>query len=121
MAGDPKTLDTLIDKKGMSYFMTEKFGTMTLIPQWNQSTKSKVRNIEGLKYELTPLRTEGKYDDFRHPGEIQRSNDILLDSQRRDFTINCMYYTNTPYKAEYIQLIDKKNIHKYSDDETFLK
>lgn len=25
MAGDPKTLDTLIDKRGMSYFMTEKF------------------------------------------------------------------------------------------------
>lgn len=31
MAGDPKKLDKLIDKKGMSYFMTEKFGTMTLI------------------------------------------------------------------------------------------
>ena len=26
-----------------------------------------------------------------------------------------------PYKAEYTSLIDKKNIHKYSDDETFLK
>lgn len=74
-----------------------------------------------MKYELTPLRTEGKYDDFRHPGEIEWSNDVLLDSQRRDFTINCIYYTNTPYKAEYISLIDKKNIHKYSDDETFLK
>lgn len=74
-----------------------------------------------IKYELTPLRTEGKYDDFRHPGEINRSNDVLLDSNRRDFTINCMYYTNTPYKAEYTSLIDTKNIHKYSDDETFLK
>ena len=26
-----------------------------------------------------------------------------------------------PYKVEYISLIDNKNIHKYSDDETFLK
>lgn len=121
MAGDPKTLDTLIDKKGMSYFMTEKFGTMTLIPHGNQSTKSKVPNIEGLKYELTPLRTEGKYDDFRHPGEIQRSNDILLDSQRRDFTINCMYYTHTPYTMDYATLLQTKNIHTYSDDEFFLK
>lgn len=46
---------------------------------------------------------------------------MLLDSNRRDFTINCMYYTNIPYKAEYTALITKKNIYKYSDDETFLK
>ena len=74
-----------------------------------------------MKYELTPLRTESNYEDFRHPGEITRSNDLLLDSKRRDFTINCMYYTNVPYTTEYNSLIDKKNIHKYSDDETFLK
>ena len=70
---------------------------------------------------MTPLRTESNYEDFRHPGEITRSNDVLLDSKRRDFTINCMYYTHVPYKAEYTTFIDKKNIHKYSDDETFFK
>ena len=78
-------------------------------------------DISVIKYELTPLRTESNYEDFRHPEEITRSNDLLLDSQRRDFTINCMYYTNAPYKAEYISSLDKKNIHNYSDDETFLK
>lgn len=108
MAGDPKTLDKLIDKTWMSYFMTEKFWTITLIKG-------------DMKYELTPLRTESNYTDSRHPDIINRSNDILLDSNRRDFTINCMYYTNIPYKTEYASLIDKKNIHKYSDDETFLK
>jgi len=108
MAGDPKALDKLIDKTWMSYFMTEKFWTMTLIK-------------DTMKYELTPLRTEGDYTDSRHPDSINRSNDVLLDSQRRDFTINCIYYTNTPYKAEYTSLIDTKNIHNYSDDETFLK
>ncbi|MCX6824152.1 MAG: hypothetical protein NT085_03410 [candidate division SR1 bacterium] len=108
MAGEPKKIDKLIDKTGMSYFMTEKFGTMTLIK-------------DTMKYELTPLRTESNYTDSRHPDVINRSNDVLLDSNRRDFTINCIYYTNTPYKTEYTSLIDKKNIHKYSDDETFLK
>jgi tRNA nucleotidyltransferase/poly(A) polymerase len=108
MAGEPKKIDKLIDKTGMSYFMTEKFGTMTLIK-------------DTMKYELTPLRTESDYTDSRHPDVINRSNDLLLDSKRRDFTINCMYYTNAPYKTEYTTLIDKKNIHKYSDDETFLK
>lgn len=134
MAGEPKKLDTLIDKTWMDYFMTEKFWTMTLINQTKgtrnedlenktkkPSPKSQVPSPEIIKYELTPLRTEGKYDDFRHPGEIKWSNDVLLDSQRRDFTINCIYYTNTPYKAEYTKLLDKKNIQKYSDDETFLK
>lgn len=123
MAGEPKKLDKLIDKTGMSYFMTEKFGTMTLIKKMGKLKNKKMEDDIQLdiKYELTPLRTEGKYDDFRHPGEIERSNSLLLDSQRRDFTINCMYYTNTPYKAEYTSLIDKKNIQIYSDDETFLK
>lgn len=87
--------------------MTEKFGTMTLIK-------------DPMKYELTPLRTEGKYDDFRHPGEIERSNDVLLDSNRRDFTINCIYHTNTQRKKEYEKHIAKKNIHNYTDD-TFLQ
>lgn len=134
MAGEPKKIDKLINKTGMSYFMTEKFGTMTMLRkdpgtrdkgQGNKvgkpSPKSQVPSSAFIKYELTPLRTEGKYDDFRHPGEIEWSNDLLLDSNRRDFTINCMYYTNTPYKTEYTSLIPHKNIQKYSDDETFLK
>ena len=74
-----------------------------------------------MKYELTPLRTESDYTDSRHPDVINRSSDLLLDSQRRDFTINCIYYTNTLYKTEYASLIDKKNIQTYSHDETFLK
>ena len=129
MTGDPKTLDAAIDKKGMSYFMTEKFGTITLInkakgkrdEEQGTASISQVPSPWVIKYELTPLRTESGYEDFRHPGEIIRSNDILLDSNRRDFTINAMYYTNIPYKTEYTSLIDKKNIQKYTDDEKFLK
>lgn len=134
IAGDPKTLDKLIDKTWMSYFMTEKFWTMTLINQVKgtrnedpenknktQSPNSQVPSSWVIKYELTPLRTESDYTDSRHPDVINWSNDVLLDSQRRDFTINCIYYTNLPYKAEYTSLIDKKNIQTYTDDETFLK
>ncbi|HBB04219.1 TPA: hypothetical protein DCZ39_04995 [Patescibacteria group bacterium] len=115
MAGEPTAIYDAIDKKGISHFITEKFGTITLIQ------KAKAANSVEIKYELTPLRTESDYADFRHPGEITRSNDLLLDSNRRDFTINCMYYTNVPYKKEYTSLIDKKIIHKYTDDEIFLK
>lgn len=127
MAGEPLTIYDAIDKKGMSHFITEKFGTITLIQQvkWtkneNSDNKKKPSRPWEIKYELTPLRTESNYEDFRHPGEITRSDDVLLDSDRRDFTINCMYYTTVPYKAEYTQLLTSKNIYKYTDDETFLK
>ncbi len=139
MSGEPKTLEKLIDKTGMSFFMTEKFWTMTLIAQPIQSIKSKVKSqntstnsksdlmdigLDGpstIKYELTPLRTEGDYNDSRHPDTINRSNDILLDSQRRDFTINCIYYANEQRKKEYTPLLKDKHIIKYTDDEIFLK
>ena len=133
MAGQPDTIYKNIDMKWFSHFITEKFGTITLINQvkvvGNEDKGNKkesqfpnplVPNSWVIKYELTPLRTESTYEDSRHPDEITRSNDILLDSNRRDFTINCIYYTNVPYKTEYTSLIPKKNIHKYSDDETFL-
>lgn len=87
MAGKPVEIYNRISKTGISHFMTEKFGTITLIK-------------EDLKYELTPLRTESDYEDNRHPGEIVRSNNLLLDSERRDFTINCIYYTNYPYSSK---------------------
>lgn len=130
MAGQPTAIYAAIDKTGMSHFITEKFGTITLIKQpvksKVESQKSDLRDLgphksSTIKYELTPLRTESNYEDFRHPGEITRSNDVLLDSDRRDFTTNCIYYTNVPYKAEYTSLLAGKNIHKYTDDEVFLK
>lgn len=71
-----------------------------------------------VKYELTPLRTEGDYEDFRHPGEITRSNDLLLDSQRRDFTVNCVYYTSLKLKAQSLKFpLAIENPGKISNDE----
>ena len=56
MAGKPVEIYSKISKAGISHFMTEKFGTITLIK-------------EDLKYELTPLRTEPRSPSFRtlHP------------------------------------------------------
>lgn len=79
---DPIHIYNHSNKIGLSHFMTEKFGTITFI-------KKGKTNIQ---YEITPLRTEWGYEDFRHPEEIHRSNDILLDAKRRDFTINSLYF-----------------------------
>ncbi len=85
MTWDPIKIYEQLDKKDISHFITEKFGTITLIK-------------DEIKYELTPFRTESWYKDTRHPDEITRSDDIILDSARRDFTINCIYYFSTEYK-----------------------
>lgn len=45
----------------------------------------------GVKIEITTLRVEKDYKDFRHPGEIAFVKDIKKDYKRRDFTINALY------------------------------
>lgn len=86
----PEELDAQINTEWLSHFKTDKFWTITLIP-----SKEKERS-----YQLTPLRTEWDYEDFRHPWEINRSNDILLDAKRRDFSINAMYYFSVEQKTK---------------------
>ena len=46
---------------------------------------------EGRKIEITTLRKEGEYKDFRHPTNIVFVKDIKDDYLRRDFTINAIY------------------------------
>ena len=74
----------------ISIFRTAKYGTMTIIDKSNNDNK----------IEITPFRTESSYSDGRHPDEITWSDDIYLDSQRRDFTMNCIYYTMIGIGAE---------------------
>lgn len=47
--------------------------------------------VEGVHVDITTLRKEGKYVDFRHPKEISFTKDINEDYVRRDFTINAIY------------------------------
>ena len=89
-AWKPEELDSKINTEWLSHFKTDKFWTITLIP-----SDEKERS-----YQLTPLRTEWDYEDFRHPWEINRSNDIVLDAMRRDFSINAMYYFSVEQKTK---------------------
>lgn len=43
--------------------------------------------------EITTFRTEGGYDDARHPGWVAFVSDITEDLSRRDFTVNAMAYS----------------------------
>lgn len=91
----PQDIKKTINQSGISFFMTEKYGTMTLIKKWSDETPT-------YSYEITPFRGEWDYSDARHPDEINREATLLDDAQRRDFTINSLYYTNIG-KAQYSQ------------------
>ena len=110
MAWEPAEIYKKIKKNDIHHFITEKFGTITLIPKDNKE----------IKYELTPLRTENEYSDNRHPESINRQNDILLDSNRRDFSINCIYYFSSDFKKSNLNKEFKKH-NKIADEELFTK
>lgn len=61
-----------------SDFTFEKFGAV----------KIKVDNV---KVDVTTLRIEDDYEDYRHPGKIKFTKSIQEDYVRRDFTINAIY------------------------------
>ncbi len=47
--------------------------------------------VKDTHIDITTLRVESQYLDYRHPSEISFTKSIFLDSFRRDFTINAIY------------------------------
>ena len=47
--------------------------------------------VDGIKVDVTTLRVEEDYNDFRHPGKIRFVKTLNEDYVRRDFTINAIY------------------------------
>jgi tRNA nucleotidyltransferase (CCA-adding enzyme) len=58
-------------------FYDNKFGTVGL-------------NVGDEVFEITTMRKEGDYKDFRHPTKVGWTNKIEEDLARRDFTINAL-------------------------------
>ena len=59
--------------------------------------------VDGVHVDITTLRIEGAYIDYRHPSEIRYVKEIKQDYVRRDFTINAIYMD------ENYQIIDPSN------------
>ena len=57
---------------------------------------------QGVTFELTTLRKEKDYEDFRHPKEITFVKSLRTDSKRRDFTINAMYMDASFFIYDYV-------------------
>ena len=61
--------------------------------------------LDGITYEVTTYRIDGKYDDNRHPESVEFTDDVNQDLARRDFTVNAMAYNESdgivdPYGGE---------------------
>ena len=48
--------------------------------------------LDGEVFEITTFRTEGGYEDARHPGWVEFVANVEADLARRDFTVNAMAY-----------------------------
>ena len=68
-----------------------KFGTVQVIIDSSQIDT--LTKNEKFTVEITTLRKDGDYYDFRHPDKIYPTNNIAEDLSRRDFTINAMAYS----------------------------
>ncbi len=51
--------------------------------------------LNGIGYEVTTYRVDGKYEDGRHPKQVTFTTSLEEDLKRRDFTINAMAYNDT--------------------------
>ncbi|MBQ8946099.1 MAG: polynucleotide adenylyltransferase [Lachnospiraceae bacterium] len=51
--------------------------------------------MHGVGYEVTTFRIDGVYEDARHPKEVTFTDDLTMDLERRDFTINALAYNHT--------------------------
>ncbi|MBQ7374038.1 MAG: CCA tRNA nucleotidyltransferase [Clostridia bacterium] len=65
---------------------------------------------DGKSYEVTTFRSDGKYNDSRHPEKVEFVSCLEEDLKRRDFTVNAMAYSEESGLIDlYGGLADLKN------------
>lgn len=93
-------------------FYENKFYTVTV---QTGSAEKELKEIE-----VTTYRSEGKYEDKRHPSDIKPAKTLEEDLKRRDFTINAIAldkegHVTDPFEGR--QDLDKKIIRAVGDPE----
>lgn len=144
-----KNLESLFIKRGFSlyfvggsvrdYLLTNQFDDVDLVTDATPEQMKeflddadftfskfgfvKVR-FEGEKFDLTTLRVEEGYTDFRHPGTIRFTKKLEEDCRRRDFTINGLYMDTNLKVYDYVNGVndlDSKMLKMIGDPLTRFK
>lgn len=69
---------------------------------------------QGEKVDITTLRIEGEYKDYRHPENVTFVKEIKLDAKRRDFTINAIYIDSSSKVYDFYRGLDDLDNHLIS-------
>lgn len=129
-----KNLESLFKKRGFSlyfvggsvrdYLLVNKFFDIDLV---TDATPSDMKSIvedadftfekfgyvkvrfESFTFDITTLRIENGYSDFRHPKTITFTTKLEDDCPRRDFTINGLYMDTNMNVYDYVNGINDLN------------
>lgn len=96
--------DLLLDKEPKDYDLTtnatpeevkkiaESLGFKTIDTGIKHGTVTVLDDFYKMSYEITTYRVDGKYEDGRHPENVEFVQSLEEDLKRRDFTINSFAY-----------------------------
>ena len=87
----PNKSEFYLDEEGNVVNIVEAGTTMSVGDYTFEKYGSVHVKVDGVKTDVTTLRVEEDYEDFRHPGKIRFVKTIKEDYVRRDFTINAIY------------------------------
>ena len=81
-------------------------------------TYARFGNVHGKHFDITTLRVEGDYQDYRHPNVVRFTKKLEEDYLRRDFTINALYLDSDLKVYDYCHGLDdlKNKIIRFVGD-----
>ncbi len=92
--------DTLLGRKPQDWDITTSAKPLQIKQLFKKTIDTGIQHgtvtvmIDHVGYEVTTYRIDGEYEDNRHPKKVEFTDNLKLDLERRDFTINAMAYND---------------------------
>lgn len=92
--------DTLLGRKPQDWDITTSAKPLQIKTLFKKTIDTGIQHgtvtvmLDHIGYEVTTYRIDGEYEDNRHPKKVEFTDNLKLDLERRDFTINAMAYND---------------------------
>lgn len=99
--------DSILEKHPKDWDITTKANPEEVVKLFDKVVLTGLKHgtvtvmINREAYEVTTYRTDGEYEDNRHPKEVKFVSSLKEDLARRDFTINAMAYNEKDGLIDY--------------------